>query len=264
MIKLNGHIIEQKTFPDGSSLLPKIRGSEYADEIQWYFEDNSELWTLICLKKHLNSLGDKVILYLPYVPHSRMDRVKTYGEIFTLKHFCDIINHLNFEEVMVTDPHSNVMTALLDRCYVQSIQMLIEEAINDCKPDLLFFPDEGSHKRSEATSLIPSIFGIKKREWETGEIKGLDIIGEIPNKPFNVLMVDDICSYGGTFYHSALKLKELGANNISLYVTHCENSILSGSFTDKKIPLLDTGLIDKVYTSDSIFTKEHPKIVVLK
>ena len=35
-----------------------------------------------------------------------------------------------------------------------------------------------------------------------------------------VLIVDDLCSRGGTFYHSAKKLKELGAKEIYLYISH--------------------------------------------
>ena len=74
-------------------------------------------------------------------------------------------------------------------------------------------------------------------------------------KGSNVLIVDDICSRGGTFYHSAKALKEAGANKIYLYITHCENTILEGE-------VLMSGLIEKVYTTNSIFTKEHEKIEV--
>ena len=81
-------------------------------------------------------------------------------------------------------------------------------------------------------------------------------MGEIPNQSFDVLIVDDICSKGGTFYHSAKKLKELGADNIYLYITHCENSILEGE-------LINSGLIKEIYTTDTIFTKEHELIKVL-
>ena len=73
----------------------------------------------------------------------------------------------------------------------------------------------------------------------------------------DVLIIDDICSRGGTFYHSAKALKEAGAKNIYLYVTHCENTILEGE-------LLTSGLIEKVYTTNSIFTKEHEMIEVFE
>ena len=98
------------------------------------------------------------------------------------------------------------------------------------------------------------------RDWETGEIKGLDLSGEIDQlSGKDILIVDDICSKGGTFYHSALKLKELGAANIYLYVTHCENSIYDGEL------LKNNGLIEKIYTTDSILTNtESPKIELVE
>ena len=49
----------------------------------------------------------------------------------------------------------------------------------------------------------------------------------------------------------------MGAGDIYLYITHCENTILNGD-------ILDSGLIEKVYTTESIFTKEHEKIYVIK
>jgi len=71
----------------------------------------------------------------------------------------------------------------------------------------------------------------------------------------------DICFVCiGTNFQSSLEitsmLKELGAKEIYLWVTHCENTILEGE-------LLTSGLIEKVYTTNSIFTKEHEKIEVL-
>ena len=53
------------------------------------------------------------------------------------------------------------------------------------------------------------------------------------------------------------KLKEMGAGDIYLYITHCENTILDGD-------ILNGDLIEKVYTTESIFTKEHEKIYVIK
>jgi ribose-phosphate pyrophosphokinase len=103
---------------------------------------------------------------------------------------------------------------------------------------------------------MPYTFGMKKRDWETGKILGLDVIGDASLiKDKNILIVDDICSRGGTFYHSAKRLKELGANKIYLFVTHCENTILEGE-------LLTSDLVEKVYTTNSIFTREHERIKV--
>ena len=88
-------------------------------------------------------------------------------------------------------------------------------------------------------------------------IEGLELIGNIPSENYNVLIIDDICSRGGTFLHSAKKLKECGAWDIYLYVTHCENTILDGE-------LINSGLIKKIFTTDSIYTSENENIEIIR
>lgn len=262
MIAINGEIIEQNHFPDGTLLL-KEEGVWFgggSHMIEWYFESNEELVALIFLTKHLkNHCPRKPIkLYMYYTPNARQDRVKTSEDVFTLKYFAETINSLGFDEVHILDPHSSVSEALIDKVIVESPKMFIDKAISNCRPDMLFFPDEGAMKRYSGMAKKEYAFGIKRRDWATGKIEGLDVVGCVDKiKDSRILIVDDICSRGGTFYHSAKRLKELGAKEIYLYVTHCENTILEGE-------LLTSGLIEKVYTTNSIFTKEHEKIEVLK
>jgi ribose-phosphate pyrophosphokinase len=254
--------IEPTIFPDGTKLI-KLPNVSFMGDIKWFFESEDELATLIYITNTLKDLGKDVFLYMPYIPNARFDRVKSNSEVFTLKWFCDILNYLKFEEVMVLDPHSHVSEALINKVEIQSPKNIIKSFIaknflDDCSLNkfALFFPDEGAMKRYSGMFKMPYTFGLKKRDWETGEIRGLDIVGdETFIKGRKVLIVDDICSRGGTFYHSAKKLKELGAEEVYLYVTHCENTILEGD-------LLTSGLIEKVFTTNSIFTKEHEMIQV--
>ena len=56
---------------------------------------------------------------------------------------------------------------------------------------------------------------------------------------------------------NTIKLKELGAVDVALYVSHCEDNIQNGD-------LLKTDLISKIYTTDSILHIEDPKIEVIR
>ena len=263
MIIAGGMKFEQGHFPDGTLATKFDVNSDEFDPrggvlVEWYYENDAELFTLICVKRHLDRTYPygSVKLYMPYIPHARMDRVKSDADVFTLKYFCEVINSLKFDLVHVRDAHSNVSLALLENVCEEPIGWFIKKAINLSGAKNLFFPDEGAMKRYSDKSALPYAFGMKKREWETGKILGLDIINADVVVDKDVLIVDDICSRGGTFFHSAKALKAVGAKNIYLYVTHCENTILDGE-------LLTSGLIEKVYTTDSIFTKEHEKIEVL-
>lgn len=264
MIKLNNVIIEQNKFPDGTLLMKNTEKTDFeGNKIYWKYENDGELFALICLVKSIreNNKDAFIWLHMPYIPHARQDRVKNPEDIFTLKYFCEVINSLNFNSVYVMDAHSNVSLALLDRVVEIKPNHTIVNAMNDIpndKPLVIFYPDEGAMKRYSGMIAAPYAFGIKKRKWETGEIEGLDIAGATDKiKDANILIVDDICSKGGTFYYSALALQELGAANIYLYVTHCEDTIHKGD-------LLKTDLIKHIYTTDSILTKKHDKITIVE
>lgn len=262
MIKINGKVVDVKKFPDGTLLLKE--NTPYREStITWLFENNEELVTLIYIVKHLRSHGVSGLhLNMPYIPNARQDRVKTSEDVFTLKYFAEVINWLNFDSVTVLDPHSSVSEALINNIIIKHPNEYVWEVIRGVEKGdnsiLMFYPDEGAMKRYSGMFNRPYTFGIKKRDWETGEIKGLEVAGMIDLiKDRQILIVDDISSRGGTFYHSAKKLKELGAKEIYLYISHCENTILEGE-------VLSSGLIDRVFTTNSIFTKEHEKIEVFE
>ena len=265
MIKLNDKIVEINHFPDGCILLKEYVKKDFeADrmaKITWLFESNEELVALIYLTKHLQSHGiTRIGLVMPYIPNARQDRVKTDEDVFTLKYFAQIINSLNFAWVKVLDPHSNVSEALIDNIIVDSPKDNISKVIDKIKGErelIMFYPDEGAMKRYSGMIDKPFAYGIKKRDWSTGNIEGLKVSGRTELIEGNdILIVDDISSRGGTFYFSAKELKALGAENIYLYISHCENTILEG-------PIMDSGLITRIFTTNSIYTGQNDLIEVI-
>lgn len=266
MLILNRKKVEIGKFPDGTILMKEYVEKDFSGnrkaEITWKFENNEELVALIYLTRHLQSHGVTTIhLYMPYIPNARQDRVKSGEDVFTLKYFAEIINSLHFTSVRVLDPHSSVSEALIQNLIVdlptKNIDTVIRKIQTDNHPLLLFYPDEGAMKRYSGMIDRPYTFGMKKRNWENGKIEGLTVSGRTELiSGSDILIVDDISSRGGTFYFSAKALKELGAGNIFLYVSHCENTILEGN-------VLKSGLIQKVFTTDSIYTAEHEKIEVI-
>ena len=285
MIKLNGIEIVRKTFPDGSLCLLDLDNSLlYPNknyEIVWLYEGDYEIFMLICIVKHLRSKMYNNVsfnLTMPYVVNSRLDRTHSDNEVFTLKYFAEIINDLKFNKVVIVDPHSIVSEALIDNVCVLRPSNIISNAIDkmlsldDFKRELvIYFPDDGAYKRYKDMPCFKNfncIYGKKERDWETGKILGIEIYdkngtkltNEIEN--CNVLMVDDIISYGGTLAYSADKLKEMGAAHIRAYATHVENSVLD----EEKGTLLKRyrdNIIETVYTTNSIYHGNHPMVYVI-
>lgn len=263
MIKLNGTIYKGAHFPDGTQLLKVEEKLLENDRIEctWQYEREEELLTIMYLTRHFQEKGKTVSLVMPYLPNARMDRVKKDTEVFTLKYFAELINSLHFTSVTVLDPHSNVSTALIDRIKIQSPKPYIEQAISEVEAEngevLLYFPDEGAAKRYSEMFHRPYCYGMKKRNWDDGTIIGVEVIDNgIDLKGKTIFMADDIIAFGGSLYYSAKKLKELGCGKIYAYATHVEKSILD----KEQGKLLQSGLVERIYTTDSLFLETDSRI----
>ncbi len=201
-------------------------------------------------------------LLLPYVPYARQDRVCNKGESLTSKVFCSMINSCEFDGVVILDPHSEVVSALLNNVAVveQADTLLHSEDLSFALHHsglTLVAPDYGSTKKVEKVAQrfghTEVIQGTKQRDLKTGALSGFGFYGNVEGK--DLLIIDDICDGGGTFVGLAKELKAAGCGKISLYVTH-------GIFSRGVKNLLDNG-IDTVYTTDSLIQTEHSGLKVI-
>lgn len=286
MIKIGGQKIEVGHFPDGTQMLLDVNLSYIAQgvvDVVWTYESDEELLTLIYLKRHLDThfLSERIYrLFIPFLPNSRMDRVKKITEVFTLKYFCEVINSLKFDEVIILDPHSYVSEALINNVRVLDISFLIKKTMDLIKEEYntnritVYFPDDGAMKRYKDifSGDVLIAYGKKTRDWETGKITGLEIYDVKGDKITDseyfkdevVLMIDDIISYGGTLAYSTDKLKEHGAKTIVAYASHTEKSVINpdkGTLLDRYFK----GDFQQIYTTNSLFPsdKEHPMIKII-
>lgn len=258
MVSINGVEVGTKKFPNNESI---FRDMDYSGTaiFELKFEGDADMLVLQMYSKYISEYyPDSVkLLYMSYIPYSRMDR-KIEGYVFSLKYFCQIINSLNFRTVFVLDPHSNASTALLDRCVEIGVDDMVYQVGLKENLDCVFYPDNGALKRySEILKFndeIDVFYGNKKRNLSTGLIDNLELVDAPDLNGKTVLIVDDLCAFGGTFLWSAELIKASGASRVVLYVSHCENSIYEGI-------LLKTSFVDKIYTTDSILKDfSSPKI----
>ncbi|WP_428504776.1 ribose-phosphate diphosphokinase [Roseateles sp.] len=179
--------------------------------------------------------GAQLHLRLPYVPYARQDRVAIEGEPLSAAVFCQLINSVEFATVTVSDPHSDVVPALLRNVRVipavHYVRQLREGALSHIGELAVVAPDAGARKRAELVAkAIGSqlVFASKRRNPLTGRLSDAAVEGELPDLP--LLVVDDICDGGGTFIALAAALRERSQQPLYLYVTH-------GLFTKGLAPL---------------------------
>lgn len=250
MIKLNGTEVEFGRFPNGEVNLPiaDISLRSY-NEVEWMYEADEEFFLLALLKDFIDNTITKAYISIHYMPHSRMDRAnESYW--FSLKTAAKMVNNMGWDYVHVVEPHSDVTPALLDKSFTVNWCMAnIQKVLGMTGSTSLFFPDAGAAKRY--TYNMPYAVGNKRRNFKTGEIESFTLSGDVHEK---VLIVDDMCSKGGTFVHSARLLKTKGAMKVNLLVAYCEPTVFKGELFDH---------IDKMYVSENTQLEERNTIVMI-
>ncbi len=196
----------------------------------------------------------KIEVFIPYFPAARQDRVMIKGEALSVKVYADILNALNLNSVTVYDPHSEVVSALLDNCKVLSNHNFIKKVIQDINEDIILIsPDGGAlkkiYKLTHALGGVEVVECSKSRNVRTGKISDFKVYAE-DLKGKSCLIVDDICDGGGTFLGLAKELKNKNAGKLYLAVSH---GIFSKGLTEF------SKSFDKIYCTDSFKSIENTK-----
>lgn len=207
----------------------------------------------------INEMGVTIgHLYLPYLPASREDRPMVQGGSFGLRVTAELLNTFGVP-IFTLHPHSDVARACFgtDSTFQVPYSWQVSQITSHLKDDkntpiLLVAPDAGASKmveslakvlRSLGYDMVEVAQGYKTRNLQTGKIEKIGLIYDEDIHPMMpVFVVDDICDGGGTFIPIAEKLRELGASDINLLVTH-------GIFSKG---LDNLSVYNKIYTTNSI------------
>lgn len=262
MVYINDIPFGNKCYPNNERMYDLIHINSDQNVITVKYETDLDISSMIVARHYIKdkAIEAKLILNIPYFPYSRMDReIDTDKEkhIFTLKYMVKTIIDLEFDLVILYDPHSEVLfdlfTGKTESCFVYNIE-LISRIFKTNEFDYIFFPDDGAVERYKDMYSLPSFHGSKVRE--NGIITDFKLVNPPELTDKKILIVDDLCSKGGTFLASAELLKRNGAKEVSLFVTHCEPTVFKGS-------LLNSDLISNLYTTDTLISGyTHKKIKI--
>jgi ribose-phosphate pyrophosphokinase len=207
-----------------------------------------DIMDILLVSDALHQLGvSSRILYIPYFPYARQDRVCAKGDPFSLSIMADLINSCGFDKVITHDIHSDKIGMIVDNFRNIGAISHVEKAMELIgNPNIrLISPDKGAFKRVHNIAIdigvdLPVECG-KDRDPESGSISGFyvkenDLHGD------DCLIIDDICDGGGTFLGLAKELKRKNAGKLYLYVTH-------GIFSKGYFEL--TNAFEHIYTTNS-------------
>jgi ribose-phosphate pyrophosphokinase len=262
MLRLNGFEIQTERFPNNETKVKDFeqhilgigeKNSLIENVLEFKYFNDEDLVLLMFVKQRIDEFNVPCTLFIWYMSYSRMDR-KIEGDLFNLKYVCNFINWLNFEKVVVMEPHSEKTVQLLKRVtpiYPVKDWVKPEKVSDDVQ---IVFPDKGAAARYKDCNYKNVCIMEKTRNPYNGWITGMELKEGKVIPGAKCVIIDDLCCAGGTFLRAANILKENGASEVVLVVFHCEETIFNGKLLNDDSP------ISEIYTSKSIMDKEHPKI----
>jgi ribose-phosphate pyrophosphokinase len=231
---------EISRFPDGQQSLRLIeegyntfnslKENPYGITIKSRLNDFRDLEIIICATQALKEVGvQRIKLYVPYCVGARSDRKFMEGGINYVKHvIAPIINSQSYEQVIIMDPHSDVLEACINNFVKVDNIRLVEFAFKDYflskgfetwsssnfENVRLISPDAGAlkkvfHVADTVKYRNEVIIASKHRNLETGKIDYTNVPMSVNDADKDVFIIDDICDGGRTFIEVAKAVNEV-------------------------------------------------------
>ena len=178
-----------------------------------------------------------VELIIPCMFQQQHDRRFNKNQSFELKLVCDFINSCDFSKVKVYHPHSDVTPALLNNCEVIDNSNFINEVITKIREErenvypFYYLQKQLILMSSDAGGFKPLIKTAEHIEWQGDTYsaskardphthKLTQIIDRQDFDGKDILIIDDLCVYGGTFIGLSKMLKQRNVGKLYLAISH--------------------------------------------
>lgn len=222
-------LYQRHRYPDGTvyAEITDFRSPKIVERINTY----EDLFFIKSLKDVCDYNGMKdVELIIPCMFQQQHDRRFSSKQSFELRLVCDFINSCNFSKVTVFHPHSDVTQMGLNNVHVLDNSEFIKEVLydihlknNGVNMPILLSTDAGSfkwiNKLADTIEYKGEVYcANKSRDLNTHKLTQV-----IDRKDFggqDVLVLDDLCVFGGTFIGLAKMLKERNVGKLYLAVSH--------------------------------------------
>jgi ribose-phosphate pyrophosphokinase len=214
-------------FPDGeigAYVLESVRGRDVFIVQSIARHPNFYLMELLILVDAMKRASARsIIAVIPYYGYARQDRRGKEREPITAKLVADLLQTAGVTRVLTMDLHTEQIQGFfdipVDNLYARPliVEALAKQQIGEV---VVVAPDIGSIKlaRSYAEALKVDLAIVDKRRVSAKQVEMSAVIGDVKDK--NVLLVDDMCSTGGTLRTASRVCKRMGAKRIWAAVTH--------------------------------------------
>ena len=203
------------------------------------------LLLLDCLRR---SSAGRITAVMPYYGYARKDR-KDEGRVpISAKVVANTLVASGADRVLTIDMHAAQIQGFydipVDHLYAKPY-LLARIRQLDIEDPVIVTPDVGGVKmaRGYAKAMGADLAIVDKRRISGMEVASDHVIGDVKGR--NVIIVDDMISTGGSISNASKVLKDEGANQIMIAVTHAV-------FCGPAVERLNEAPLDKILTTDTI------------
>ena len=219
---------------------------------------------LLCIDALKRSSAKNITAVIPYFGYARQDRKVVPRTSISAKLVSNLITKAGADRVVTVDLHSGQIQGFFDipvdnlfatPIFARHVKKKIKE-----KNLICVAPDVGGTQRARALGnlLNVGLAIVDKRRPKPGKSQVMNVIGNVKDK--TCIIVDDLIDSGGTIVNAAKALKDRGAKNVYVYITH---GVLSGEAVKKiqKSVIKNLVITDTIDNSDKL--KKAKNIEVL-
>ena len=213
---------------------------------------------LLCIDALKRSSAKNITAVIPYFGYARQDRKVAPRTSISAKLVSNLITKAGADRVVTVDLHAGQIQGFfdipVDNLFATPIfGRHIKKKIKS-KNIVCIAPDVGGTERARALGKLLNVglAIVDKRRPKPGQSQVMNVIGNVKNQ--TCIIVDDIIDSGGTIVNAAKALKDRGAKEVYVYITH---GVLSGEAVKK----IKNSLIKNLVITDTIDNSEKIKNV---
>ncbi len=192
---------------------------------------------LLCIDALKRSSAKNITAVIPYFGYARQDRKVAPRTSISAKLVSNLITKAGADRVVTVDLHAGQIQGFfdipVDNLFATPIFARHVKKKIKSKNLICVAPDVGGTERARALGKLLNVglAIVDKRRPKPGQSQVMNIIGDVKGvKGKTCILVDDIIDSGGTIVNAAKALKDRGAKEVYVYITH---GVLSGEAVNK-------------------------------
>ena len=189
---------------------------------------------LLCIDALKRSSAKNITAVIPYFGYARQDRKVVPRTSISAKLVSNLITKAGADRVVTVDLHAGQIQGFfdipVDNLFATPIFARHVKKKIKSKNLICVAPDVGGTERARALGKLLNVglAIVDKRRPKPGQSQVMNIIGNVKDQ--TCIIVDDIIDSGGTIINAAKALKDRGAKEVYVYITH---GVLSGEAVKK-------------------------------